>query len=111
MVAWRQAQLAGRMQNDLLQHGAADEHAHRSNQAARVKWTRGGARTFCGGGRLRSPEQEQWLHRAWMRAPAPVAGDGEAWRLQNWRAEDPTTRPSACGLWEAHIRTPTLTSE
>lgn len=48
----------------------------------------GGSCTFCGGGRLRSPEQEQWLQRhcVWPAAPAAERGDV---RLGQQRAERP----------------------
>lgn len=63
----------------------------------------GGARTFCGGGRLRSPEQEQWLHRAWTRDATPAAGAGEVRTLQNLRARGPYHPPAPAGAG-AHPR-------
>ena len=53
-------------------------------------------RTFCGGGRLRSPEQEQWLHRAcqWPAAPAKRAAERSG--RADGAPKDPTTPLRPC---------------
>lgn len=67
-------------------------------QAAASRWQQRQQRrrTFCGGGRLRSPEQEQWLHRACQWPDAPAERAAERSGRAGGAPKDPTTPFRPC---------------